>query len=77
MGGAVLLGECLTTFALFGGPLADEAVYEEALAVTRRSGDPINTAWSHNNLGLRALAADDLKTARRHAQHPGCPPKPG
>jgi hypothetical protein len=51
VGGAVLLGECLTAFALFGGPLADKAVYEEALAATRRSGDRANTAWSHNNLG--------------------------
>lgn len=66
MGDAVLLGECLTTFAMFGGPLADQAVCEEALAVTRRSGDRANTAWSHNNLGLRAPAADDLKTARQH-----------
>jgi hypothetical protein len=47
-------------------PLADNAVYEEALAVTCCSGDRTNTAWSHNNLGLRALAADDLKTARQH-----------
>jgi hypothetical protein len=61
-----LLGECLTTFAMFGGPLADKAVSEEALAVTRRSGDRTNAAWSHNNLGLRALAADDLKTGRQH-----------
>lgn len=62
----MLLGECLTTFAMFAGPLADQAVCEEALAVTRRSGDRTNTAWSHNTLGLRALAADDLKTARQH-----------
>jgi predicted ATPase/transcriptional regulator with XRE-family HTH domain len=66
IGDAVLLGECLTTFAMFGGPLADQAVYEEALAVTRRSGDRTNAAWSHNNLGLRALATDDLKTACQH-----------
>ena len=67
LGDPVLLGECLIAFGLFAGdPAARRAIYEEALAVTRRAGDRINMAWSHSDLGMLALAEDDLKAARQH-----------
>ncbi len=60
-------GECLITLGMDGGsPSALRAIYEEALAVTRRSGDRVNTAWSHNNLGSWALADNDLEAAHHH-----------
>jgi len=66
VGDPVLLGECLVDFgADISGPLT-HAIYEEALAVTRRSGDRVNTAWSHNNLGNCALTEDDLGAAHQH-----------
>ena len=65
-GDPVLLGECLLTLGLVGDSTARRDIYEEALAVTRRSGDRINTAWSHNDLGNLALAEDELEEARRH-----------
>jgi tetratricopeptide (TPR) repeat protein len=68
VGDPVLLGECLVGFGLVGDPLKRRAIYQEALAVTRRSGDRINTGWSHNNLGDSLLADDDLEAARHHLE---------
>jgi len=68
IGDPVLLGECLVDFgATDSGPLT-RAIYEEALALTRRSGDRVNTAWSHNNLGNCALTEDDLGAAHQHLE---------
>jgi predicted ATPase/DNA-binding SARP family transcriptional activator len=67
IGAPVLLGECLLASGGDSGPLA-RAIYVEALAVTRRSGDRVNTAWSHNNLGNWALTEDDLGTAQHHLE---------
>lgn len=64
IGDPVLLGECLVWVS---GPLG-RAVYEEALAVTRRSGDRVHTAWSHSNLGNWALTEDDLDAAQHHLE---------
>jgi tetratricopeptide (TPR) repeat protein len=67
VGDPVLLGECLVAFAaVVDDPLACRAIYEEALTVTRRSGDRIHTAWSHNNLGNSLLSEGDLDAARHH-----------
>jgi hypothetical protein len=68
VGDPVLLGECLTGYGLVGDPLERKAIYKEALAVTRRSGDRITTGWSHNNLGDSLLAEDDLLAARHHLE---------
>jgi tetratricopeptide (TPR) repeat protein len=64
----VLLGECLVNFGLVADPPDRKTVYQEALAVTRRSGDRINTGWSHNNLGDTLLVQDDLQTAKHHLE---------
>jgi predicted ATPase/DNA-binding SARP family transcriptional activator/Tfp pilus assembly protein PilF len=66
VGDPVLLGECLVAYGLVSDPLERKNIYYEALAVTRRSGDRINTGWSHNNLGDSLLADDDLEAARQH-----------
>ncbi len=68
IGDPVLLGECLVDFGVdVSGPLT-RAIYEEALTLTRRSGDRVNTAWSHNNLGNCALTEDDLEAAHQHLE---------
>lgn len=64
IGDPVLLGECL----VWVSPSLGRAVYEEALAVTRRSGDRAYTAWSHSNLGDLALTEDDLDAAQHHLE---------
>jgi predicted ATPase/DNA-binding SARP family transcriptional activator len=67
-GDPVLLGECLVVFGQAGDSRARKAAYEEALAVTRRSGDRVTSAWSHNNLGDVALVEDDLEAAQHHLE---------
>jgi predicted ATPase/transcriptional regulator with XRE-family HTH domain len=68
VGDPVLLGDCLIAC----GNVADDpqerskAIFQEALAVTRRSGDRVTTGWAHNSLGLCDLAAEDLQAARQH-----------
>jgi predicted ATPase/transcriptional regulator with XRE-family HTH domain len=69
VGDPVLLGDCLIAC----GNVADDpqecrAMFEEALTVTRRCGDRINTARAQNNLGEVLLTADDLNTARHHLE---------
>jgi predicted ATPase/DNA-binding SARP family transcriptional activator len=68
VGDPVLLGECLLNFGLVGDSRARWAISQEALDVTRRSGDRITSAWSHNDLGNLALVVDDLEAARHHLQ---------
>jgi predicted ATPase/DNA-binding SARP family transcriptional activator len=69
IGDPVLLGECLVPFGLIADdPFARKAIYREALTVTRRSGDRIQAAWSHNNLGDSLLADNDLETAKQHLE---------
>jgi predicted ATPase/DNA-binding SARP family transcriptional activator len=68
VGDPVLLGECLVVFGQNGDSRARKAAYEEALAVSRRSGDRTNSAWSHNNLGDVALVEDDLEAAQHHLE---------
>jgi predicted ATPase/DNA-binding SARP family transcriptional activator len=68
IGDPVLLGECLAGYGLVGDPLERKAIYHEALAVTHRSGDRINTGWSHNNLGDSFLVEDDPEAARHHLE---------
>jgi len=69
VGDLVLLGECLTDFGLVvENHLERRTIYQEALAVTRRSGDQIYTAMAHNNLGDSALRDDDLQTAGHHLE---------
>jgi hypothetical protein len=63
-GDPVLLGHCLIWVSGALGGATDE----EALAVSRRSGDRVNTAWSHNQLGNWALAEDDLEAAHQHLE---------
>jgi predicted ATPase/DNA-binding SARP family transcriptional activator len=66
VGDPVLLGDCLLAYGFFvSDPAERTAVYQEALAVTRRSGDRINTAWSHSDLGNWALVEDNLEAARQ------------
>jgi predicted ATPase/DNA-binding SARP family transcriptional activator len=67
-GDPVLLGECLLGFGQAGDSGARKAACEEALAVTRRSGDRIHSAWAHNNLGDQALVDDDLEAAQHHLE---------
>jgi hypothetical protein len=57
VGDPVLLGELLTAFELAGDSVKRKAIYEDALAITRRSGDRINTGLSHNNLADSGLGA--------------------
>ena len=68
IGDPVLLGECLVSMGLVGDPPTRKAIYQEALAVTSRSGDLIWTAWSHNNLGDALLVENDLEAAKQHLQ---------
>jgi predicted ATPase len=69
MGDPVLLGECLACFGLAAdGPLERKAIFQEALEVTRRSGDRVYTGWLHNNLGDSFLSDDDLEAAREHLE---------
>jgi tetratricopeptide (TPR) repeat protein len=68
MGDPVLLGECLAAYGLVCNPMERKAIYQEALAVTRLSGDRVNTGWSHNNLGDSFLREDDLEAARQHLE---------
>jgi predicted ATPase/DNA-binding SARP family transcriptional activator len=68
MGDPVLLGECLAAYGLVCNPMERKAIYQEALAVTRRSGDRVYTGWSHNNLGDAFLIADDLDAAQHHLE---------
>jgi predicted ATPase len=68
MGDPVLLGECLAAYGLVCNPMERKAIYQEALAVTRRSGDRVYTGWSHNNLGDAFLSADDLDAAQQHLE---------
>jgi hypothetical protein len=69
MGDPVLLGECLLAFGLVAeDPPVRKAIWQEALAVTRRSGDRISTGWSHNNLSDSLLIEDDLEAARHHLE---------
>jgi predicted ATPase len=67
VGDPVLLGECLTNLGHVTSDLrAQKAVYREALAVTRRSGDRGTWADVNNNLGVTLLLTDDLEAARHH-----------
>jgi predicted ATPase/DNA-binding SARP family transcriptional activator len=68
VGDPVLLGECLVALGLVGDPPERKAIYQEALVVTRRSGDRIWTGWSHNNLGDALLIEGDLEAARQHLE---------
>ena len=68
MGDPVLLGECLVAYGLVSDPMERKAIYQEALAVTRRSGDRVYTGWAHNNLGDSFLTEDDLEAARQHLE---------
>jgi tetratricopeptide (TPR) repeat protein len=68
IGDPVLLGECLVAYGLVGDSLERKAIFHDVLAVTRRSGDRIETGWSHNNLGDSLLADDDLEAARQHLE---------
>jgi len=69
LGDLVLLGECLVSYGtVVGDPQAQQAIYQEALAVTRRSGDRINTGWAHNNLANPLLAEKDSEAERYHLE---------
>jgi predicted ATPase/DNA-binding SARP family transcriptional activator len=67
VGDPMLLGECLMTLGgLTGDPLERRAIFQEALAVTRRSGDRLGTYLSHNDFGNTLLIEEDLDAARHH-----------
>jgi predicted ATPase/DNA-binding SARP family transcriptional activator/Tfp pilus assembly protein PilF len=67
-GDLVRLGESLLTLAdpETLDPRAIEAGHAEALTVTSQTGDRIQTALVHNNLGNHKLAIGDLTIAQRH-----------
>jgi predicted ATPase/DNA-binding XRE family transcriptional regulator len=72
VGDPVLLGQCLfESVNVADVNVADDlpgrkAIFQEALAVTRRSGDRVNTGRAHSGLGVCDLAAEDLQAARQH-----------
>jgi len=68
-GDPVLLGECLTSYALGIDAQARHSVFTEMLDLTSRSGDRVHAAWAHNNLADTALIEDDLETALYHLEH--------
>jgi predicted ATPase/DNA-binding SARP family transcriptional activator len=61
VGDLVLLGECLVHYgiSLMDDLSLSESVYEEAISVTRLSGDRVYLALAYNNLGT-ALSNQDL-----------------
>jgi tetratricopeptide (TPR) repeat protein len=69
VGEPVLLAECLIYFgvALITGHLdVYRQIHEEAIAVTRRSGDLTHLGWAHNNYGNGLLAHGELSEAHHH-----------
>jgi predicted ATPase/DNA-binding SARP family transcriptional activator len=70
VGDPVLLGECLVAL---GEVTSDRpgarVIFEEALAVTHRSGDRLTGALARCDLGYWLLTEDDLEAARGHLEH--------
>jgi predicted ATPase/DNA-binding SARP family transcriptional activator len=68
VGDPVLLGSCLVGCGL--NTMSDldlcKSVYEEAITVTRRSGDRVHLAWSYNNLGNGLMAHGEMTAAREY-----------
>jgi predicted ATPase/class 3 adenylate cyclase len=69
-GDRILLGECLVAYGLVASDDVDMSrrVFDEALDVTRGTGDRIHTGWSHNNLGNIYLATENFAAARPHLE---------
>ena len=70
-GDDVLLGGALMSYLLcidLIDPVRSEQLFTEAIACTERSGDRLVTYNLHNNLGVHALRAGDLPTARAHLE---------
>ena len=67
VGDPLLLGECLVAL---GEATRDRpgVIFEEALAVTRRSGDRLTGAIARCDLGYTLLIEEDLDAARRHLE---------
>jgi non-specific serine/threonine protein kinase len=69
VGDPVLLGECLLAFGEVSSDRPGASlILEEALAVTRRSGDRLTGALAHCDLGFTLLIQEDLEAARRHLE---------
>jgi predicted ATPase/DNA-binding SARP family transcriptional activator len=69
VGDPVLLGECLLALGEATNDRHESTVIlEEALAVTRRSGDRLTGALAHCDLGYTHLIENDLEAARPHLE---------
>lgn len=67
VGDPVLLGECLVALGgVASDPLERRVIFQEALAVTRRTGDRLMTGLAHGDFGNALLGEDDLEEARPH-----------
>jgi predicted ATPase/class 3 adenylate cyclase len=71
LGDDVLLAGALMKYLLASDlidPVRSEQLYTEAIACTERTGDRLVTYSLHNNLGVHALRAGDIPTARAHLE---------
>jgi predicted ATPase/class 3 adenylate cyclase len=71
LGDDVLLAGALMKYVLsidLIDPVRSEQSFTEAIACAQRSGDRLTSYALHNNLGVHALRAGDLPTARAHLE---------